>query len=254
MEKANKKIIIIALVFSLITAVLIYIYITVNTKTDVPEKEYATVFVAAVTIPARSEIAESDVKQVKIAKELLSPNALTDAAEIVGKRTLESIIEGEQFRKERLADENSMFLSCIIPAGTRAVSINVTEHINVANLLRPGDFIDVIASFEKEEENNGICYPRITKIVLQNIRVLATGQDMAAAAEKPDAAPATVTLAIKKEDAEKFVYASEYGVLKLALRPVGDNAQIQTNGVMREDVTGAKGIYTKVPDGADQQQ
>ncbi|HEX2947181.1 MAG TPA: Flp pilus assembly protein CpaB [Clostridia bacterium] len=250
MEKANKKIIIIAIVFALITAVLIYSYISgIDSKTTAaPKIDYATVYIAARTIPARTEITAADVKQVQIARQLLNASAVTDINEITGKRTLESIISGEQIVKERLADEKSMSLSYFIPEGTRAVSFNVNEQIDVANLIRPGDFVDIVASFEKEEEENGQTikfYPRITKVILQRVQVLALGQDVVLPAEKLKDPPATVTLAIKQEDVEKFVFASEYGTLRLALRPLDDNSQDSTPGILRSDMTGTKGVYSR---------
>lgn len=247
MEKTNKKIIVIAVFLSLITAVLVYVYVTGSKSTAAPEIEYATVYVAAKTIPARSMIAGTDLKQVKIAKELLSASAVTDINEMTGKRALERIIEGEQIIKERLADEKSMSLSFRIPEGTRAVSLNVSEQIDVANLLRPGDFIDVVASFEKEEEDNGQIikfYPRITKTILQNIQVLALGQDINLPADKLKELPTTVTLAVKIEDVEKFVFASEYGILRLALRSADDNSGNSSSGTIRGDMTGTKGVYS----------
>lgn len=247
MVKTNKKIIVIALFLSLITAVLIYVYMSGDSGVAAPEIEYVTVYVAAKTIPARVKISNGDIKQVKIAKELLNTSTVTDIKEITGKRTKESIIEGEQIVKERLADENSMSLSYSISEGTRAVSINVNEQIDVANLLRPGDFVDVVASFEKEEEDNGQIkkfYPRITKTILQNVQVLALGQDMTLSADKLKELPTTVTLAVKYEDVEGLVFASEYGVLRLALRPIDDNSGNASQGIIRGDMTGMKGVYS----------
>lgn len=247
MEKTNKKIITIALLLSLLTAILIYIYMSGATKSTAPKPEYSTVYVAAQTMPARHKITDNDIKQVKIAKELLNSNALSDMEEIVGKLTMERIIDGEQIIKERLADEGSVLLSYSLPKGTRAISMNVNEQINIASLMRPGDFIDVVASFVKEEEDNGQIkkvYPGITSTILQNVKVLALGQDMTLSIDKLQELPVTVTLAIAEEDVEKFVYASEFGSIRLALRPVGDDTEVASEGVTRVDVTGEKGTYS----------
>ena len=249
MEKTNKKILIIALIMSLITAALIYIYVSRNTSApEAPVIEYAEVYAAARTIPAGAEITREDVKTVKVAKELVNANAAADIGDIVGKRVKVSIIEGEQFMKERLSDGNDMSLSFSIPDGMRAVSINVNEQISAAYLLRPGDYVDVVASFEKEDEENKDTikhYPRITKVVLQNVQVLALGQDTVVTPEKLTELPVTVTLAVRKDDVEKFVYASEYGILRLALRPADDKSVISSQGAMRADVAGEKGVYSE---------
>lgn len=245
MEKTNKKIIVIAVVLSLITAILIYMYISQSNTVVEPEIEKVTVYLAARTIPARTEITASDIKQASMAKELLNSNAVTDLKEITGKYTLQSIMEGELIRSERLADEDSMYASYMVPEGTRAVSINVTEQTNVANLVRPGDFVDMIVSFDKEEDAEGSIYPRITKMLIQNVQVLALGQDVILSSEKLKEPPTTVTLAVKAADVEKFVFASEFGTIRLALRPVGDDSKINSQGIMRPDMTGTKGVYTK---------
>lgn len=247
MEKANKKIIIIALLLSLVTAVLVYVYIS-GKKAPVTKTEYATVYVAAKTMPARYKITNEDITQVNIAKELLNANAVTDTTQIVGKRLKESIIQGEQIIKERIVDEDKASLSFSIPEGTRAVSMNVNELSMVAGLIRPGDFVDILLNFDAGEENNGqttTVFPRITKMLLQNVEVLALGQDLSLPPDKLQQLPTTITLAVKKEDVELFVYASEYGSLRLALRPVDDDEIISSQGILRSDMTGTKGVYTK---------
>ncbi len=248
MEKVNKKIIAIAVILSLITALLIYIYISRSTVAAEPEVEYVTAYTAARTIPARTRISSADIKQISVAKELLNANAVSDPGEITGKYTLQNIIEGELIRSERLADEDSIYLSHMLPEGTRAVSVNITEQSNISNLVRPGDFVDVVASFQEEEDAKGTVFPRITKVILQNVQVLALGQDLELSSDKLGEPPATVTLAVRAADVEKFVYASEFGIIRLALRPVGDDAGINTQGILRSDVTGTKGIAYRDPD------
>lgn len=250
MEKANKKIIIIALFLSLITALLVYIYMS-GPKTTVPKVEYATVYVAAKTMPARYKITSADIKQVQVAKELLNPSSITELEDITGKLTMDRIIAGEQIINERLADEEGVLLSYSLPKGTRAVSMNVNEQINVASLMRPGDYVDVIASFEKEEEDNGQIkkvYPRVTKTVLKNVKVLALSQDMTLSVDKLQELPVTVTLEIKEENVAEFVFASEFSVLRLALRPIGDDTVVEKEGITRVDVSGTKGVYTMPSD------
>jgi pilus assembly protein CpaB len=248
MEKANKKIIAIAVILSLVTAMLIYVYISRSTVTVEPEIEHVTVYAAARTIPARTRISSTDIKQVSIAKELLNANAVTDPGEITGKYTLQSIMEGELFRSERLANEDSIYLSYVLPEGTRAVSMNISEQTNVANLVRPGDFVDVVASFQEEEDGDGAVFPRITRVILQNVQVLALGQDLEVSSEKLAEPPMTITLAVRTADVEKFVYASEFGIIRLALRPVDDDSRLNTQGILRSDVTGNRGMYYKEPD------
>ena len=245
MESVNRKVILIAIVLSIFTSLLVYIYI--NKATAKPDTvDGISVYVAARTMPAKYKIADSDIEQVKINGELFNIKAVTNKADIVGKQLKESIIEGEQILGERLVDEDNTVLSYGIPEGKRAVSINVNEQLAVSYLFRPGDFVDVVASFEKDEivkAHETTVYPRITKIIIQNVEILSLGQDQVITDEKLKEIPKTVTLAVNIQEVEKLVYASEYAVLRLALRPADDNKNVNTQGIIREDFP-AKGSYT----------
>ena len=243
MESVNRKVIILSLILALITSALVYVYISKMTKK--PEiVEYINVYVAAKTLPPKHKITNEDIKAVKVTREYINPQALLNSADIVGKYIKDSIIEGEQILKDRIVDESKTSLVYSIPEGKRAVTINVNEQIEVGNLLKPGDFIDVIASFDKDEiddKQSKIIYPKITKIIIQNVKVLALGQEQRAADDKVKELPKTLTLAVSPEEAEKLVYTSEFAVLRLALRPVGDSKTIETPGAIRSDLINDKG-------------
>ncbi|MCX7708851.1 MAG: Flp pilus assembly protein CpaB [Clostridia bacterium] len=244
MESINKKVIFMALIMALITSALVYVYIKrVTTKPEIIE--YVNVYVAAKTLPPKHKIINEDIKMVKVTREYLNTRAVLNSADVVGKYLKDSVIEGEQILKDRIVDENKLTLVYNVPEGKRAVSINVNEQIEVANLLKPGDFVDVLASFDKEEvddKDSKTIYPRITKTIIQNVKVLALGQDQYVADDKAKELPKTVTLAVDPADAEKLVYASEFSVLRLSLRGVGDNRMIDTPGAIRSDIVNEKGV------------
>jgi pilus assembly protein CpaB len=243
MESVNKKIVLISLIMALITSSLIYIYIRKATsKSETVEK--VSVCVAARSLSPRHKIENADVKQVEIAKEYLNNKAVLNKADIVGKRLKDSIIEGEQILRNRIVAEGKTTLAYSVPSGKRAVSINVNDQINVSHLVRPGDFVDIIASFEREEvedAENKTVYPRMAKTVIQNVQVLAISQDQQIIDEKIKEPPKTITLSVDPHEAEKLVYISEYAVLRLALRPLDDDDKVDTQGVLRNDITGGKG-------------
>ena len=139
-----------------------------------------------------------------------------------------------------------MNMAYSLPKGKRAVSIDVNEASEVANFLKPGDHVDIISTFEKEEvtkPTGKIVYPKISKLILQNILVLGIGNDRQIT-EKDDKkeAPKTITLAVDIRDTEKLVYAAEAGIIRLALRPADDQRIINAEGTIRTEVTGEKGV------------
>ncbi len=254
MESVNKKVILIAVIMALITTFLVYFYI--NTKTTKPQDavEKTSVFVAAKTLPPKHKIAEGDIREERIAREYSNPKAVKSRNEIVGKLVKDTIIEGEQILKERLVSDNKTNLVYNVPEGKRAVSINVNEQIGVANLVRPGDYVDIVASFEREEVMDGsnkTAYPRISKIVLQNLLILALGREQTVPEDKVPEMPATITLAVTPAEAEKLVYVTEYASVRMALRPVGDGKGAVTSGVTRNDLTAEKGSKTVYNIGVD---
>lgn len=247
MESVNKKAIIIAMALSLLTSLLIYAYLKKAEVKPAVVEATSTVYVAVKTMPPKYKITEADIKQISIRTDMINARAVLDKSEIVDKRLKETVVEGEQILIDRLADGKNTSLSYAIPEGMRAVSINVNDQSSLSNQVRPGDYVDVVASFEKEEVeklDTKTVYPRITKIIIQKVEILAFGQDMQANEAQTDEAAKTVTLAVSPQEAEKLVYASEYASLRLVLRGVGDTDIVNTPGIIREDSVPAKGSYT----------
>jgi len=169
---------------------------------------------------------------------------ISDKSKIVGRLTKERIIKDELILPDRLYNDEKTNMAFIIPAGKRAVTIGVNEVIEVGDFLIPGDYVDVIATFDEANVEIGgskIYYPKYTKIILQNIQVLGVGQNMQVLKEKDKDLPASVTLAVTPGEAERLVLADESGVLRLALKPAADNSTIQTNGVIKDDMVLPKG-------------
>ncbi len=244
MQMTNKKILVIAIILSLITSFMIYSYIN-RLKNNTDMNEYIKVVIAEKNIEAKTIISNKDVKLKEIMIDYVNPNAYTNIEDVVGKYAKEIIIEGEQVLSERIVNEDKMILSYKVPEGRRAVTIHVNEAVMVADFIRPGDYIDVMVTFDKYEIETmaeKIIYPRTTKVILQNILVLGMGQLQKVPDEPRIELPQTVTLAVTLEEAEKLAFSEETGVLKMALRHVGDESIKQTPGVLRENISD-KGRY-----------
>lgn len=246
MEQNNKKIFIIAVVLAIFTSALIYIFLSSIQPTE-QKIQYVNVIVASRNIDVRMVITDEDLKEVKIEKSQLNKNALLNKMDILNKTSKDVIYEDEQILKTRLAD-NISELSFQIPKGKRAVTINVNEASAVGYFVSPGDYVDIIATLQKDTDN-GKEIPRITKTLLQNILVLGVGHDKGtprAALNNASSqqiqnstvsATKTVTLAVLAEEAEKVALSEEAGILRLTLRPVGDKDEIISTGITRSNLT-----------------
>ena len=120
-------------------------------------------------------------------------------------------------------------LSEAIPIGFRAACIAVDDVSGLNGMIKPGDFVDVIGTFE-ETGNRGV----FTSTVLQNVRVLAVDSDYTGAPVKrtPDftgvIGRSTASLALEPSDAEVLAFAESKGKLRLSLRNPGDVKVAQT--------------------------
>lgn len=243
MESLNKKILALAIIMALVTSLLLYFYVSRldKGKSDI---EYMDVYAARMEIPARTVIKDEMLVKVQLPKDSQVTMGLSDMSQIVGKMTKERIVKGEAVLLDRLYTGEKTNMAFLVPKGKRAVTIGVNEVTEVADFIIPGDNVDVIATFEESSADiNGrkIYYPKYTKTILQNVQVLGVGQSMQVKKEEKEKLPASVTLAVTLEEAEKLVLADESGVLRLALKPASDNNSIQTSGVLKDEMVIPKG-------------
>lgn len=245
MQLANKKILILAFILALVTSFIVYSYIKGMAKQPKQAIEYASVVVAVKNLDEKAVINSGDVKVIKVEKPYANSRAFTSVSEVTGKRIKDKIIAGEQVLKDRLVtDEQKSLLSYSVPKGKRAVTVNVNEAIEVGDFIRPGDYVDILATFDKleiEDNKSKVVYPKTTRVVLQNVLILGLGQ-LQDVPEKPrQDLPKTVTLAVSLDEAEKLALAEESGVLKMALRRTDDHDIVTTPGIIRQDLVTERG-------------
>jgi pilus assembly protein CpaB len=238
MENINKKIALIAIAAALITSFLIYLYLSgVDSTSNTAKTKIA--YVAAEDIAAKVVITDKMITQVKVPLDITLPIGISDKNEILGKMTKERIVKGEPILIERLFEEKMTTLPYVIPKGKRAVTISVNEISQVSTFMTPGDFVDVIVTYEerdKEIAGRNYYYPKYTKVIMQNVQVLGIGRNMQEVNKTEGELATSVTLALSLIDAEKLIISEESGTLRLVLRPAMDDAITTTPGAIRDDL------------------
>jgi len=197
--------------------------------------ETQSVVVAAATLPMATTIAKSHLKLVEWPKKATPKGSFTKIEDLAGRVVKETIIEGEPVVLARLSSkEAGGGLTAIIPEDMRAMSVKVNEVIGVAGFIHPNDFVDVIAvmpanpNSQKDEER----LPR-SKVILQNIQVLAVGQEMVDQSRGQKTKPVSVvTLLVIPDDAERLALAAEEGHIRLAMRNPIDQYEVETAGII----------------------
>jgi pilus assembly protein CpaB len=126
-------------------------------------------------------------------------------------------------------------LSAVIPEGYRAMTVKVDDIVGVSGFVMPGSFVDVVAVIVPPAAQGVQSQGPISKIVLQNIRVLASGPklDSPENQREPNSTKA-VTLQVTPEQAEKLVLAANEGKLQLVMRNYSDQEPSQTKGANKQ--------------------
>lgn len=183
--------------------------------------EMVTAVVAADDIPATSEIKEAMVTTVKTpVTPLLGRDSFQDLKDVVGRVAHAAIPRGAVVREALLAPVGTPSgLMVRIPKGFRAISLKINEVSAVGYQLRPGSVVDVIAVMKSGRRRE-----MVSRIILQQIKVLAVGRTLTATSDlnaKPKAAK-SVTLLVRDSDVPKLYLAQTNGKVTLAMRSPDD--------------------------------
>jgi pilus assembly protein CpaB len=103
----------------------------------------------------------------------------------------------------------------------------VDEVIGVAGFVAPGTYVDVVATIMR----TGVDGDSASRIILQNVKVLASGKQIESGKDGGPVEVKTVTLQVTPEQAEALALASTAGRLQLVMRNTVDENQINTKGI-----------------------
>ena len=238
---SNKKLVVIAVVLSLLTATLVYHYLKGVTSGQ-NEMQGMIVIVAKVDINPKTKITLDMVSEVKVPPEYIQPGAVTALDQVVGIVVKEQIVSGEQVSERRLVRESkSVGFTGMIPRDKRAVTVAVNEVTGVAGFIKAGDYIDVVVTFDAATVGDNVSH-----VLMQNILVLAANRDTEIGvtdtstvkeSTKELSKGGTVTMAVTPDEAAQLTLAEEKGKIRLALRPY-----LPLNGIVITEVTTAKDL------------
>jgi pilus assembly protein CpaB len=221
-----------ALIFGVLAAVSVSRYLS---SAQAYTKNLNKVAVAKVAIPIGSKIIAEQIMVVQFPKESTPDGAFDSAEKLAGRVAVVNIGAREPITESRLAAEGTAAgLSAIIPEGYRAMTVKVDDAAGISGFIQPGTLVDVVVTIDPE--GNSRQNP-ISKIVLQNIKVLANGQNI----DKPDNereanSVKAVTLQVTPEQAEKLALAATEGKLQLVMRSQIDQGNEETPGVNKRNL------------------
>jgi pilus assembly protein CpaB len=157
-------------------------------------------------------------------------SAFSETDVLIGRAVKTVLAKGEPILEPKLAPEGFKGgMTGIIPDGKRAITIKVNEVAGVAGFVLPGSKVDIILTVDIKEKGSQD-KSSVSKMLLQNMLVLAVDQKMSQDEENPVIVNA-VTLLVSPEETEKLALSNSKGKLQLAMRNGMDSALVATSGI-----------------------
>jgi len=196
-----------------------------------PVDDTTQIVVAALPVQVGAKLTEADVRLAPWPKAVPIDGSYTLVTEVIGRGVLVPMVPNEPILSTKLAAAGSgAGLMSTIPDGMRAVSVKVNDVIGVAGFVVPGSRVDLILSGSPNASGN----VEMSKVILENIQVLAAGQNVANDDNGKPLNVQVVTLLVTPEQSETLALASVDGRIQLALRNPLDLEHTKPNAVRRE--------------------
>lgn len=197
------------------------------------------VVTAKAALPPGHALTADDLALAPIAVPTAPAGASVDVASLVGRVIVVPMLAGQPILDSHLAPPGSLDgLQALVPDGMRAISLDATDSNGMLALLTPGSHVDVVTTTNGSNSNE----PTVSRIIAQNVRVLAVGQRLAGAppheGEGQTAAARTVTLLVSPHDATALDLAQTMARLRLVLRGNSDRREVDDDPVMMSDLRG----------------
>jgi pilus assembly protein CpaB len=217
--KMENKLLLLALACGLMAALTGYAFIALKEASLVRSMEPVKVLVAAKYINPKTQINEEMVRFAEMPAKFVTSANVKDYKKLKGRMAMVPFIEGEPILLNKVS-EKADELSAAVPTGLRAVAISVDEESSVGYMIKPGDNVDALLTYQQGE---GKQVHNVTATILQAAQVVAVGTEFSGS--ETGKKYNTLTLAVTPEEAELIIFAVSYGRVSFSLRPVGETVK-----------------------------
>ncbi|WP_437202336.1 Flp pilus assembly protein CpaB [Planctomicrobium sp. SH664] len=210
-----------------------------------PKIETAKVLVALENIDTGSRLTTENVAFKERAIDSVPEDAIRTEEDFNQRAARVPLIAGDIVRKMKLTEKGEFGKSVQIPKGMRVWTINVDDTHTNCGLLKPGDRVDVLVTYQGVSDR-GAPISKST-VLLEYVEVFATDNNTATKLdEKKDGSRAkNVSLLLTPEQVNFVALAQRKGTLQLSWRNKGDDEITKTKGVdekLLEELEGSIGL------------
>lgn len=228
-----------ALIISIVITSVFYIRITRQQSAVRPQTKL--VVAAAGALQPGTPLTEDNLTEINWPVNVPLDGLIDNKEDAVGRVLIYAVDAQQPVLKHDLAPSGSFGLAAKIPDGMRATSVKTNEVMDVAGFIFPGSHVDVLITLRGDTN----VASTVTRTVLQNVQVLATGTKMD---PDPNGKPenvSVVTLLVTPDQSEKLALAQSQatqnqGTIHFVLRNGGDTATPETAPVDMAELTGVQ--------------
>lgn len=195
-----------------------------KSRTTSESSDVTEVLVASKDLGLGQQVTPQDVRWQKWPEGAITPAYFVrtqDAQAMqkaVGSTVRQAMLAGEPLTAQKVVHaDGAGFMSAILGAGMRAVSVAITVETGAGGFILPNDRVDVILTARGSGNNQ-----QDSRTILTNIRVLAIDQTYREEGGKQVVIGKTATLELTPNQAEALAQAAASGVVSLALRSIAD--------------------------------
>ena len=241
----GKNFLIVAVLLGVAAAVVGYYGLTGMASQANAQKNanYRNVVVTVTDLTYGVKLDKEMLRLVRYPKESVPEGAFASMDSVIGQTTKVFMSAREPVTEIKLSSRGGG-LSMLVRPTMRAASLEVNNVSGVSGFVLPGDRVDVLTTVD----GRGVNEDAVTRTVLQNIEVLASGQKT----EQKDNKPITVqsvTLLVDPDGAETLTLALHEGKIHLVLRNPDDQEVVRVASLTTRQMLDRQTVATRGPGG-----
>jgi pilus assembly protein CpaB len=189
--------------------------------------------VAAKNIPEGTAIDRTSLSVREWPVATVPAGAFASTDSLIGRVTRVAVFEGEPMVPGRLAPSGTgPGIEVKITPGKRAMALRINDVAGVSGLIQPNSRVDVLVQIRNEAKDGRL----VSKLFMENMRVLSVGTAVERDAEGRAIEAATAALEVTPQEAERLAIAASQGSIQLVLLGYGDPDSVKTTGANTGDV------------------
>lgn len=207
-----------------------------------PTGNFTSIVVTKRPLAPGQELTAEDLTMGQVSPETAPEQSFSNIADVLNRTSKVEMVKGQAIVEPLLAEKGSgSGLQALVPAGMRAITIEVNEFSGVGGMIAPGSRVDVVATIQAGGQDE-----MSARTIVQNVKVTAVGQRVTAKADPKDDPNQqqvfrSATILCTPEEAEAIELANTTGRPWLVLRGNKDQDTVETAGVTITSLRGKNG-------------